>query len=108
MAAGAGARTERVTFSRQAEGQDEHGEDVAGWTEFGSAKAEVFWGSGNERREAARTGGSQAASFVVLATARTRGVTIQNRIRYAGADWDIKGIVQRGRREIEFEAVRAV
>lgn len=103
----AGERTNRIAFLRLGGGLDDHGGEIPGWAEFCSTLASIFWGSGNERREAAREGASQAASFVVLATARTRGVTVQDRIGFDGGAWEIKGIGKRGRRELEFNAVRA-
>lgn len=103
----AGQRDKRITFLRIGDGLDAHGGEGSAWVEFCSARAAVFWGSGNERRDAAREGASQSASFVVLATERTRGVTVRDRIGLRDAEWEIKGIVERGRHEIEFNAVRA-
>lgn len=104
----AGRRTETIGFERKGAGVDEYNEATGAWGSIGTAKAAILWGRGDERREAAREGGRQAASFVVLSTGLTRSVTIADRLTYAGASWDIGGIVERGRTEIEFNAARAV
>lgn len=85
---------------------DDHGEQVPAWARIGERWAGVLWGRGDERREAAREGGSQAASFVVLADELTRTIRLIDRVSYSGI-WDIKAIAPRGRAEIEFSAVRA-
>lgn len=108
MPGAAGKRTEAVTFSRLGAGTDDYGGESGSWSSLGSAKAEVIWGSGGEVRDAAREGGRQAATFRVLATAMTRGVSIKDKLAAFGADWDILAIVQRGRAELEFNAVRSV
>ena len=107
-ARGAGARTESIGFERAETTRGPSGQQREEWVAFAGAKASIYWGSGSERRQAAQEAGSQAASFVVLATSRMRGVSIRDRITYGGASWDILSIVPRGRDEIEFNAVRAV
>lgn len=102
----AGGRLATIVFERRAETLDDHGNEIGGWISLGSASARVFWGRGEERREAARLEASQTASFVVLASARTRGVLPTDRITLGGFAWDIKGIVPLGMTEIEFTAAR--
>jgi hypothetical protein len=69
----------------------------------------VFYGRGDERRQAAMEQGSQAATFQVLDNSVTRAMTVSDRIVHGGANWDIVGIAadtpKRGMRE--FTAVRA-
>lgn len=105
----AGARIHRIVFERKGEAQDHSGEAVEAWSSLYGAMAQVFYGRGDERRQAAQESGSQTATFGVLATTGTRAVGIADRIAYAGAAWDITGIAldtpKRG--EIEFTAVRA-
>ena len=94
-------------FERSAATQDAYGEDQLGWSTWAAAMASVRFGSSAERREAAAEQGSQAATFRVLATAKTRAVTVRDRISFSGAAWDIEGIAPIGRSEIEFTAVRS-
>lgn len=105
----AGKRDNRIEFQRSTSTPDDYGEPVETWSPIGSAWAAVYYGRGDERREAAREEGRQTASFVVLACDLTRGVTIRDRIVMAGDNWDILGtspVV--GRADIEFTALRAL
>ena len=105
----AGARTNRIVFERKAKGQDANGEEIETWSPLGGALAQVFFGRGDERRQAAQEGGIHTATFGVLSTALTRGVGYADRIAFAAAEWDITGIApdtpKRG--EIEFTAARS-
>lgn len=105
----AGSRIHRIVIERKAKAQDANGEEIETWSPLGRAMAQVFFGRGDERRQAAQEGGSQTATFGVLATGLTRGVGYADRIAFGGADWDITGIApdtpKRG--EIEFTGVRA-
>lgn len=103
----AGKRDTRIVFERGTVVTDDHGEDVSTWNALATRWAAVLWGRGDERREAAREGGSQPATFVTLADEITRTVVLTDRIVGAGGTWDIKGIAPRARAEIEFSAVRA-
>lgn len=103
----AGQRDQRVQFERATLVADDHGEDVSTWAALGEPRwAKLVYGRGEERREAARQGAEQPATFVVLADVLTRTIVTGDRIQFGGA-WDIKGIAPRGRAEIEFSAVAA-
>lgn len=107
MALPAGKRDTRIAFERGVPVEDDHGEEVPAWAEIGERWAAVLWGRGEERREAAREGGAQPATFVVLADSLTRTVLVTDRITGAGGTWNIRGIAPRAGAEIEFSAVRA-
>jgi SPP1 family predicted phage head-tail adaptor len=104
----AGRRRFLVSFSRLGGGQDESGQEVDNnWAETGKEWADVLYGSGQERREAAMEQGSQAAVFRVPDNDFTRSVKTKDRITHDGADWDITGIVPfETKGEREFTGVR--
>lgn len=106
----AGRRDTLITFEGGAPTIDDYGGETLGWTTLGQEWAAVFYGKGDERRQAAVEQGQQAATFQVLANPVTRAVVIKNRI-VAGADtWDITGIAPDtpNRGEIEFTGVRSL
>lgn len=105
----AGQRDKRVIFQRFTAVQDEYGEEVQAWAAFGkSQKAAVFFGRGDERRQAAREQGSQTAIFNCHASETTKAIKITDRIVMGAENWDVTGISPVSRREIEFTAKRAL
>lgn len=77
--------------------------------------ANIVFGSGQEQREAAQNGGSQSASFAVLASPETAGVSVRDRIRYPLSDpdpanwpvWEIQARAEMGFNEgFDFTATR--
>lgn len=105
----AGKRDRRIVFQRFTATQDEYGEQIETWAQQGaSQKAAVFYGRGDERREAAREEGSQTANFNCHATETTRAIIVRDRIVMDGENWDILGVSPMGRREIEFTAQRSL
>lgn len=104
----AGKRDSRITFQRFSSVQNEYGEEVQTWAPIGEAWAAVYYGKGDERRQAAREQGGQAASFAVLSNAVSRGIKITDRIVMGADNWDVTGISPVSRREIEFTAKRAL
>lgn len=105
---GAGKRDRLISLQRFTATADDYGEPVETWAEIGRAWAAVYFGKGDERRQAAREAGGQAASFVILSTATARSLTIRDRISLGADLWDIVGISPIGRREIEFTATRGL
>ena len=88
--------------------QNQYGEEISAWATLGTEWADVNWGRGDERRQAAMEQGSQPATFNVLDNAMTRAVTLKDRIVLDGQNWDIESNVpgkKRGERDIT--AVRA-
>lgn len=70
------------------------------------AWAQVFYGTGSERREAAGLGGVQSATFRCLSNATLRSVTRRDRIVFDNATWGISAISSMGAQghELEFTA----
>ena len=105
----AGPRNQLVSFESFTATQDEYNEDVLTWSEICEEWAQIFYGRGDERRQAAMEQGVQPAVFQVLSNEDTRSVEITNRIVHQGVNWDIVGIApdfpQIGL--IEFTATRA-
>lgn len=104
----AARRDTKIAFFRAVQVKAGAGQVKESWEKLGHDEwARVFWGRGNERREAAAQAVQQVASFVVLDNAQTRGVTEKDRIVATGYWWNIgaPGIpVSRG--ELEFTATR--
>ena len=83
-------------------------EPAAQWASLGTVWAKVLFGTGQERRQAGAEGASQTATFRVLSSLLTRGVTERDRIQFDGRAWDITSISPIGvRDEIEFVATGA-
>lgn len=105
----AGKRDKRIVFQRFTATQDEYGEPIEVWAPFGKEqKAAVFYGRGDERRQAAREEGAQSATFNCHATETTRAIQVKDRIVMGADNWDIVGISPITRREIDFTATRVV
>ena len=88
----AGKRHDKITIQRKTVETDPYGGEVETWTDFAQEWAQVRFGSGQERREAAQETASQAATFIVLDNARTRSVGVQDRISWDGGLWDVTGV----------------
>ncbi|MBB3034051.1 head-tail adaptor protein [Alteriqipengyuania lutimaris] len=103
-----GRRDKLVTLERATMAQNDYGEEVPTWSAIGQEWAAVFYGRGDERRQAAMEQGSQPATFGMLANPITLGLKVTDRIQHAGTVWDIEGMApdtpRRG--EIEITAVR--
>ena len=107
MPIGAGRRDRKVTFERAAVTQDGNGEEIEAWAPLGSELANILYGTGAERRQAAMEQGQQALTIRTLATDTTRGVTLKDRVLLEGEPLDLVGISPIGRLEMEFTAIRA-
>jgi head-tail adaptor len=105
----AGRRNTLITIERPTTGQATDGEETTTWAEIASEWAAVFYGRGDERRQAAVEQGQQPATFQVLANEKTTAVGLKDRIQCDGM-WDIVGIAPDTPRqgEIEFTAVRTL
>ena len=104
----AGRRDQLVTLERFTTTTNDYNEAIENWSPIGREWVAVYFGAGSERRQAAMEQGQQAATFQFLANARTRGLTIRDRIQHDG-EWDIQGISPDtpSRGLIEITAVRA-
>ena len=105
-----GARDQKIVFQRAAITSDALNSEVQTWGTYAIAQAKVFFGKGDERRQAAVEEGSQAATFQVRENTLTRSVTLKDRISGLGSLWDIESISPHmpKRGTIEFTAVRAL
>lgn len=88
----AGRRDQIVTFQRATTSQDDYGEETETWAELTQEWAAVFYGRGDERRQAAMEQGQQAATFQVLSNEDTRSIALTDRLVLDGWIWDIVGI----------------
>lgn len=89
----AGRRETEIEFQRATTTQDDYGEEVSTWSTLGTEWADVNWGRGDERRQAAMEQGSQPATFNVLDNPMTRAVSMKNRIILAD---DLRRIADEG------------
>lgn len=104
----AGQRNRRITIERATFTRNALNEKVETWISYADAFAEVIFGTGQERREAAQESATAAATFRVLDTQLTRVVTTRDRISFDGTYWDITSVVPLGFNEgREITAVRA-
>jgi len=103
----AGHRDRIIAIERAAVNQNEYGEEIETWAEVFKEWARVFYGKGNERREAAANRSEMSITFLVLANSNSRTITARNRIRYDGLIWNIEGVAPVTRGEIEITAVAA-
>jgi len=97
MSLSSGDRDRRITFLRAAYVRNDHNEKVPTWGAVGDRWAQVIFGAGSERREAAQNSADAPATFRVLHDGLTAAVTTTDRIRFEGSDWDIKSNVPLGR-----------
>ena len=104
----AGARRTLVIFERATSSRNSFNEEKPAWAEHGRARAQVYFGQGSERREAAQERGRQSATFRMLANATTRGVKMTDRLSALGSAWDIVSLApdQPTPGEIEITATR--
>jgi head-tail adaptor len=95
-------KVERATVT-----QDDYGEEIETWAQAFQEFARVFYGRGNERREAAADRSEMPITFSVLANINTRTITARDRIRYDALIWNIEGVAPVTRGEIEITAIAA-
>lgn len=89
MRLAAGKLNRRVTFERAGITTNDYNEEVEGWAPIGTVRTQVTFGTGQERREAAQTAASVAATFRVRHSALIAGLTDKDRIAFMGATWNI-------------------
>ena len=103
-------RPELITLERFTTTTDEYGEEKQAWGPIGTEWALIFYGRGDERRQAAMEQGKQSVTFQVRADSLTRSITLEDRIALGGSTYDIVSIApdtpKRGK--IEFTATRAL
>jgi hypothetical protein len=76
--------------------------------EVGTTYAEVRFGTGQERREAAQESAVIAATFVMDANEFTRSIAVTDTLRFQDGDWDISSSIPgRDRSEWQVTATRS-
>lgn len=104
----AGRLNKRVVFQKLSIETDAAGGETELFGSPFSVWADVRYGTGAERRNAAQEQGSQTATFLVRRWAQTEAATVRDRIIHDGAAWDIQSRVPIGNNAAyEFTAVRA-
>ena len=100
-------RNTLITLERATTERNGYGEEIETWGEVGKEWANVVYGRGSERREAAMEQASQPATFYVADNALTRSIMTTDRIVLEGP-WDIESNVPSANRvEREITAIRA-
>lgn len=102
-----GYRESLVTFQRGTPSTDNYGGETLTWATLITAYANVKYGNGQERREAAQEGAAQAATFECDWNPTLAGVLLTDRISWDGDLWDITSRSPLGHNEIHFAAVRS-
>ena len=101
----AGKRDRLIVIERAAVAEDAYGEEILTWAEVFKEWARVFYGKGNERREAAAERSEVPVTFSLLANSNSLTIGARDRIIYDGMIWDIEGIAPVKRGDIEITAV---
>lgn len=104
----AGRRDQKIVIQRGTASTDDYGGETLAWATLATEWAAVFYGKGDERRQAAVEQGNQAATFQVLSNTNTRSVGVKDRISHNSSSWDIVGVAPMDRSKIEFAAVRVL
>jgi head-tail adaptor len=106
----ASERTELIVFQRGTASTDEYNNEVLTWpgTDLATRRARVRFGTAQEKREAAKEGGSQAATFECERSTTLDGVTLKDRISYLGSFWDLTEKAPLDRKTIRFTGTRSL
>lgn len=108
MSLDAGRRNRKVAIERFTSTTDDYGHEEKTWAPYVTAWASVSFGTGQERREAAQESASAPATFRLLWNSKTSTVTVEDRVQFMGAAWDITSAVPLGFNEgVEITATRA-
>lgn len=103
-----GKRNRQIAIERATVTVDDYGGETATWAVYATVRAEVLFGTGQERREAAQEQAQQSATFIVAWSPLLDAVEVHDRISFDGSDWDITNIAPVGlNKELHFTAVRA-
>lgn len=108
IAVKAGPRDRIIAIERAAVVLDDYGQEVSTWAPYDRAWAQVIFGTGQERREAAQENASLAATFRVPFSLRLNEVAPKDRIWFNDYYWDVVSNVPLGRDGLEISAVALV
>jgi head-tail adaptor len=104
-----GERNCAITFIAAATSTNDYNETVEDWahpTTLASVTAQVIFGSGQEKREAAQQAAQQTASFVCYRSSTLDAVPMTARITFDGSQWGITVREPLDRYSIRFTAIR--
>lgn len=101
----AGRRDRKIIIERGTPTSDDYGGETISWATLATAWADIRYGTGQERREAAQESAQVAATFQVLANTETRDIATTDRINFEGI-WDIVSAVPNRRKFIDITAIR--
>lgn len=104
----AGGKRDLIALQRAQVTQDDYNEEVHDWQEIGREWAEIHYGRGDERRQAAMEQGKLPATFVVFDNALTRSLKLKDRITFDEGEWDVVQNTPGKSGEREITATRAV
>ena len=79
----------QIVIERAIVTTDDYGGEVSTWVPLCTPWAEINYGRGDERRQAAQESASLAATFRVRANTITSSVRTKDRIVFGGVAWDI-------------------
>jgi SPP1 family predicted phage head-tail adaptor len=110
MGVDAGSLRDRITFKRASVSADDYGGEIETWTEIGQRWANVNYGKGQERREAAQINATIPATFRVRRDTLTRTIGAKDQIEFDGGTWNIVGapVMTPDRDTLDIAAVRGV
>lgn len=107
----AGKLDQRIIVDRVSVTRDALGQEVETWGELTTVWAMVKWVSDEERFSQAQLTPTQTVRFTIRSSVTSRAITPRDRVRYAGANWDIHGVkptLDGRNRFIEISAAREV
>ena len=98
----------RLSFERATKTTNSYGDEVSNWAPISNPWANVSYGKGEERRDAAQENATVAATFRVRRNAISDAVSTTDRIVFDGGAWDITSNVPApGRAERDITAIRS-
>lgn len=104
----AGSLDRRIVIERAAVTRDAMNAEVRTWQTYATVWASVSFGTGQERRSAAQESGGAPATFRTRWNPLLAAITIQDRISFMNATWDISSVVPSNRNEaLDITATRA-
>lgn len=106
----AGDYDQLITFERPTEDSiNDYGEPVPGaHQQIATAWAEVLWGTGQERREAAQERVAKTATFICDWNATLATVVETDHIVHISGTYDITDVSPKGHQKIHFTGARLV
>jgi head-tail adaptor len=106
----AGKRNRLISIIRTVAGTvNDYGETTGGTDEVIEVFAEVLFGTGQERREAAQERATQAITAIMAWTPTRASIALTDRLQALDAVWDITSVVPVGlNKEIHITAVRSI